>query len=220
MKNSTPRFASIFPAHPAAAAILCYVTDRSAFSRKRFLHCVRAVLESGVEFVQIREKFTPTNELMDLCREVMQLPRQRLQKIIMNDRLDIALAFGLDGVHLGGNSFPVLEVRRNTPKTFIIGVSIHHWKEAVMAEREGANYAVFGPIYPTPSKLGYGPPQGIEKLREVVQMVSIPILAIGGISLGNYRECLNAGAAGIAAISLFQDSRTVKRVVEKIRTGK
>jgi thiamine-phosphate pyrophosphorylase len=173
-----------------------------------------------VEFVQIREKFTPTNELMDLCREVMQLPRQRLQKIIMNDRLDIALAFGLDGVHLGGNSFPVLEVRRNTPKTFIIGVSIHHWKEAVMAEREGANYAVFGPIYPTPSKLGYGPPQGIEKLREVVQMVSIPILAIGGISLGNYRECLNAGAAGIAAISLFQDSRTVKRVVEKIRTGK
>jgi len=134
--------------------------------------------------------------------------------------LDIALACGFDGVHLGGTSFPVGVVRKRVPAGFIVGASVHHLDEAVTAEREGANYVVFGPVFATPSKLKYGPAQGIKKLHAVTSLLSIPVLAIGGISLANFQECLKAGAAGIAAISLFQTCRSVREVISQLRTGK
>lgn len=170
--------------------------------------------------MQLREKGTPTSELIEIAEKVVQLPHESHQKMILNDRLDVALACGFDGVHLGGTSFPVGAVRGRVPAGFIVGASIHHLDEAVTAEREGANYVIFGPIFATPSKLKYGPPQGVQRLHAVASLLSIPVLAIGGISLANYQDCLKAGAEGIAAISLFQSSRSIRKVVSRLRVAK
>jgi thiamine-phosphate pyrophosphorylase len=202
-----------FSSHP----ILCYVTDRSSLGEGQLLSRVREALETGVDWVQLREKGTPTNDLIQIAEKVVQLPHESHQKMILNDRLDIALACGFDGVHLGGTSFPVEVVRKRTPAGFIVGASVHHLDEAVTAQREGANYVIFGPVFATPSKLKYGPAQGIQKLHAVTSRLSIPVLAIGGISLTNYQECLKGGAAGIAAISLFQTSRSVRKVLSQLR---
>ena len=220
LRNKTPhrtlsrRFGS--SSHP----ILCYVTDRPTLGKGRLLNLVREALEAELDWIQLREKGTPTNELIQIAEKVVRLPRESHQKLILNDRLDIALACGFDGVHLGGTSFPVGVVRKRVPAGFIVGASVHHLDEAVTAEREGANYVVFGPVFATPSKLKYGPAQGIKKLHAVTSLLSIPVLAIGGISLANFQECLKAGAAGIAAISLFQTCRSVREVISQLRTGK
>lgn len=169
--------------------------------------------------MQLREKETPTTELIQIAEKVVQLPRESHQRVILNDRLDIALACGFDGIHLGGTSFPVGVVRRRAPAGFIVGASVHQLEEAVAAERAGANYVIFGPVFPTPSKLKYGPAQGIQRLHAVASSLSIPVLAIGGISLANCQECLKAGAAGIAAISLFQTSRSVRGVLSQLRVA-
>jgi thiamine-phosphate pyrophosphorylase len=195
------------------------VTDRSTLGERRLLERIRQGLESGVDWIQVREKQTPTDELLRLAEKVLQLPRRNHQKIILNDRLDLALACGFDGIHLGGTSFPVGVVRKKVPAGFLVGASVHHVDEAVVAQREGADYVLFGPVFPTPSKMKYGPAQGTLRLHAVVVRLSIPVLAIGGISLANYHQCLEAGAAGISAISLFQNSRSLKGVVMKIRSG-
>lgn len=196
------------------------MTDRSPLGEKRLLGRIRQALQSGVDWIQLREKQTPTNELLRLAERVLQLPRKNHQKIILNDRLDLALTCGFDGVHLGGTSFPAGIVRKNVPAGFIVGVSVHHVDDAVIAEHEGVDYVLFGPVFPTPSKMKFGPAQGVQKLQAVVLKLSIPVLAIGGISLANYQQCLEAGAAGIAAISLFQNSRSIKEVIMKIRSAK
>ncbi len=170
-----------------------------------------------MDLIQLREKTAPTDELIRLSEQILAFPRRREQKIVINDRLDIALACGFDGVHLSGTSFPLVTVRRRVPKDFIIGVSTHHLSEAMAAERAGADYVIFGPIFPTPSKMKYGPPEGVERLAEVTQALSIPVLAIGGISLDNFRECLDVGAAGIAAISLFQKTPNIRSIVSRLR---
>jgi thiamine-phosphate pyrophosphorylase len=129
-------------------------------------------------------------------------------RVFMNDRLDVALAAGAAGVHLGEKSLPleaVIEWRRSTGRSdFQVGVSCHSLESARAAELGGADYIFFGPVYATPSKAAYGAPQGIERLREVCRSVEIPVLAIGGINLENAGACLDAGAAGIAAIRMFQ----------------
>jgi thiamine-phosphate pyrophosphorylase len=129
-------------------------------------------------------------------------------RVYVNDRLDVALATGAAGVHLGEKSLPlgaVIEWRRSTGRSdFQVGVSCHSLESARAAEQGGADYIFFGPVYATPSKAAYGAPQGIERLREVCRSVEIPVLAIGGINLENAGACLEAGAAGIAAIRMFQ----------------
>lgn len=124
--------------------------------------------------------------------------------MLVNDRLDVALATGADGVHLRTTSLPVSEVRR-TFANFLIGVSTHSLAEARAAEEGGADFIVCGPVYETPSKREFGPPLCLEKLAEVCRAVTIPVLALGGIKGSNFRRALDAGAAGIAGIGLFQN---------------
>ncbi len=165
----------------------------------------------------------PTRKLLALTKEAISA-RDGEARILVNDRLDVALAAGAAGVHLGGASLPAREAVRwlragNAPAEFLIGVSCHSVEEAREAEDAGASYVFFGPVFDTPAKKSYGPPQGITRLAEVCSGVRIPVIAIGGVNEENRTECVGAGAAGIAAIRMFQESRdpeTLKRAAARL----
>jgi len=144
-------------------------------------------------------------------------PLQAHPYVLVNDRLDVALATGAAGVHLGSHSMPVAVVRQSAPHPLVVGASSHSLDEALAAESGGADYLVLGPIFETPSKLAYGPPLGLEKLRDVTSRVRIPVLALGGITLERVRPCLEAGAAGIAGIRIFQDCLSVQERLRELR---
>jgi thiamine-phosphate diphosphorylase len=206
--------------------LVCYVTDRRAFrleesqAAERILRTSARAADAGADAVQLREKDLSGRALFELT--VAALARAGNAKIIVNDRLDAALAAGAAGVHLGGESLPVAEVVQfraagRAPAGLLIGRSCHSVEEALQAERDGADYVFFGAVFATPSKAGFGPPQGIDALAAVCRRVQIPVLAIGGITLENASACTAAGAAGVAAIRLFQDSEDVAAVVRRLK---
>ncbi len=210
--------------------IVCYVTGRKALGAADFvenlLAKIRAAMAAGVDWVQIREGDMPARELLALVKAAIG-GREGKARILVNDRLDVALAAGAAGVHLGGASVPARDVvswlrKGNAPAEFLIGVSCHSLEEAREAEDAGASYVFFGPIFETPSKKSYGPPQGIARLTRVCSGVRIPVIAIGGVNDENATECLRAGAAGIAAIRMFQESReteVLKRAIARLHGG-
>ena len=213
--------------HTHLKPILCYVTDRRAFpgeAEARLLKKIAAATHAGVDWVQLREKDLPGRALSRIARAAVEAAGPG-SRIFINDRLDVALAAGAAGVHLGGESLPVQEVASwpaiklggTAPAGFLIGRSCHSTTEAIAAERDGADYIFFGPVFSTPSKQSYGPAQGTGLLAEVCRAVEVPVLAIGGLTLDNAAECLAAGAAGIAAIRLFQDAEDVSDVVSALR---
>ncbi len=205
-----------------ARPILCYVTGRSELPPEKngdLFPSIAAAVSAGIDWIQIREKDLPTRGLLDLARKSVSLAAGTNTKILINDRLDVALASGAAGVHLGGQSAPVAEVVRwcrsgHAPDGFLVGASCHQLPEALAAERDGADYLFFGPVFDTPSKRAFGPPQGIGRLSDVCRAVRLIVLAIGGITLGNATDCLSAGARGIAAIRLFQRAGNLSPIVD------
>lgn len=195
--------------------LLCYVTNRKLLGpsdqENALLQSMKRAGAAGVNWIQVREKDMPARELIDLARRATaDVPRTT--KIIVNDRLDVAIAAGAAGVHLGAASIPIADAVRwcragNAPKDFLIGFSCHSLQEATAAGLAGASYVFFGPVYNTPSKIEFGPPQGLKRLAEVCRGLKIPVLAIGGINEDNAAECLQAGASGVAAIRLFQEAK-------------
>lgn len=217
---------------PLARPIVCYVTDRkslgSGASPESLLVKIRAAIAAGADWVQVREKDLASRELIGLARHAVAAANSAAgrerggeARVIVNDRLDVALAAGAAGVHLGGESVPAREVVRwcrngNAPAAFLVGVSCHSFDEVREAEGAGASYVFFGPIFETPSKRPFGPPQGIEGLAEVCRSARLPVIAIGGVNEENGAECLRAGAAGVAAIRLFQEPRDAASLAERI----
>jgi thiamine-phosphate pyrophosphorylase len=208
--------------------LLCYVTDRHALAEPSTLaEHVALAIAAGIDWIQIREKDLPARELVTLTCAAVKVAASGTHtrtQIIVNDRLDVALASGADGVHLGESSLPVAAVhawRRETrAQRFMIGASCHSIDAARAAERDGADYVIFGPIYSTPSKLKFGAPQGINRLAEVSRAVRIPVLAIGGITAENAAECVAAGASGVAAIRIFSDARDLAALVGRLRSAR
>jgi thiamine-phosphate pyrophosphorylase len=243
---------------PNQPPILCYVTDRRALTNRAkesadqcaaLSRRIALALRAGVDWIQIREKDLPANELLGLARfavnglasnkvasnkvvpnevppnEVAPDNARHRGSILINDRLDVALAAGARGVHLGEQSLPVAVVHAARvsgilPKDFQIGASCHSLDAARAAERDGADYVFFGPVFATPSKAAFGAPQGIDKLAEISETLAIPVLAIGGVNEENAAECFAAGAAGVAAIRMFQESEDLPALVARLRGKK
>jgi thiamine-phosphate pyrophosphorylase len=226
--------------------LLCYVTDRRSLggaepgeTRKALLQKIATAAAAGVDWIQIREKDLSGKECSSLTREALKLAANSARnaaartansaasatarpRIIVNDRLDVALAAQADGVHLGEKSLPPEEARRlvnsvRREKDFLIGVSCHSLAAARAAERDGADYLFFGPVFATPSKAAYSAPQGLDRLAEACRAVGVPALAIGGITWENAASCLSAGASGIAAIRLFQEAPDMTAIVQSLR---
>lgn len=219
--------ADVPQARSTSSTILCYVTDRHTLADPAALipQIARAAA-AGVDWIQIREKDLGTRELLDVVSAAMSTVGEAFgarARIIVNDRLDVALAARAAGVHLGEYSMPVAAVSRwredgTAPKEFLIGASCHSLESALAAERDGADYIFFGPVFATPSKAAFGAPQGLGRLAEVCSEVRIPVLAIGGITAENARDCVSAGAAGIAAIHMFHQVRDLPALVSHIRS--
>jgi len=166
--------------------------------------------------IQIREKDLEARPLLALVEAAVARARGTATRILVNDRLDVAVAARADGVHLPAHGLPVAEVRRAYPK-MLIGASCHDLDELHAAEAGGADFAVFGPVFAPLSKASERPPLGVEKLVEAARAVKIPVLALGGITVENAAECLRAGAAGVAAITLFQKSADPRATVSQLR---
>ena len=185
-------------------------SDSDRLRARSLRDSIRRAAAAGTDWIQIREKDLDGRSLVELARFAVAETRATATRVLVNDRLDVALAANAAGVHLGEKSLPlevVAEWRRSSwRRDFLIGVSCHSLESARAAMRGGADYIFFGPVFATPSKAAFGAPQGIELLRQVCASVEIPVLAIGGVNLENARECIAAGAAGVAAIRLFQDA--------------
>jgi thiamine-phosphate pyrophosphorylase len=196
---------------------LCYITDRNALGPRPLLPLIREAVEAGIELIQIREKDLPTRALLQFVESAVVFAQGSGTRLVVNDRLDVALAAGAEGVHLGTQSLPAPAVRKTAPEGFLMGVSCHSREDVLTAEAAGADYVVLGPIFETPSKIAYGPPLGLDTLRQTAGVARIPILALGGIGIERARECIEAGAAGIAGIRIFQDALSLAARAREIR---
>jgi len=180
---------------------LTLVTDRTQTRGRELVSVVGDCLAAGLPAVQVREKDLSAAELAVLCRRIRGLTQDTRALLIVNDRVDVALAVGAEGVQRTATSLTVEDIRALADKRLRIGASIHSLPDALQAELEGADWLVFGPVYDTPSKRMYGPPQGLDKLARVAAAVRIPVVAIGGVTPERVREVRRAGARGVAVVS-------------------
>jgi thiamine-phosphate pyrophosphorylase len=173
-------------------------------------------LRGGVQAVQLREKDLAAGQLFKLAFELRQLTRDYGASLLINDRIDVALASDADGVHLGKASLPVAEARRILGDDRLIGYSAHSVEDALQAQRAGADFVTLGPVYLTPSKAQYGEPLGVNVLSEAARLVSIPVFALGGIKLSTVNEVLSAGSHGVALISAVMAAPNVMLETESL----
>lgn len=179
---------------------LLLVTDRTQTGGRFLPSLLRQAVEAGLPAIQLRERDLPTRELLQLAREIHAITKPCGVPLIINDRVDLMLALDLPGVHLRSNSLPISAVRRMIGRDRLIGVSTHSLAEVYDANRDGADYVVFGPIFDTPSKRPFGSPFGLEKLAEVCRASAVPVFAIGGITAASVADVRRAGAHGVAVI--------------------
>jgi thiamine-phosphate pyrophosphorylase len=173
-----------------------------------------------IDLVQIREKNLSAGVLYQLSKSAAVITRGSATKLLVNDRSDVALAAGADGVHLTTRSLRADAVRRTFGAEVLIGVSTHSLTEADAARRNGADFAVFGPVFETRSKsqAEYGAPVGLSSLAQVAsELAPFPVLALGGVEVNRVADCVEAGAAGVAAISMFGDPQRLDEIAINIR---
>jgi len=202
---------------------LYLVTDRKQ-TAKPLLDVIREASEASGLAIQFREKDLSMREQLEMALEIRKITKQFAVPLFINDRVDLCLAIDADGVHLPATGLPITVARKMLGKQKGIGVSCHSLEDVLRAESEGADFALLGPIYDTPSKRAYGPPLEIDYFREVKQTTSIPLFAIGGIKEETLKEVIEAGANGVAMISpimkaknVAEQCRTILEAIDKIK---
>jgi thiamine-phosphate pyrophosphorylase len=192
------------------------ITDRKQTGDIVLTDVIEEALKGGIRAIQLREKDLSSRELYELAFELRKLTNRYDAKLLINDRIDIALAVDADGVHLGLNSMPLHRVRRIVGSNKLIGLSCHNQVNAIMAQENGADFITFGPVYYTASKAQYGKPVGVEKLEIISHLLEIPVLALGGIKKGNIHEVMAAGASGISVVSAVIANDNPRRAAEEM----
>ena len=177
---------------------------------------ITALSAAGVKAIQLREKKLQAGDLLLIAKTAISKIGNSDTKLIVNERLDIAILSGTAGIHSASNGIDNLYIRKFAPG-LISGKSVHSAKEAVKAEKDGYSYILFGPVFRTPAKVKYGKPQGLKKLGEVCSSVKIPVFAVGGINPQRIKKCINAGAYGVAAIREFAGTKNIKKAVKEFR---
>jgi thiamine-phosphate pyrophosphorylase len=197
---------------------LMLVTDRRRSTRP-ITETVRMALAGGVDAVQLRERDMSARALYDLALKLRAITREAGAALIVNQRLDVALAVGADGVHLGWRSLNPADVRKLAGEKFLIGISCHDGPQIHSAEETPANYALLGPVFHTPSKEGLVYTIGLRPLKNLVSAAKIPILAVGGITPENAAQVMQTGVAGLAAISALIDPEDPAAVARAFRAA-
>lgn len=193
------------------------ITDRRVAGQRPILDVVRAALRGGASAVQLREKAATTREMIELGQALHAITQAAGVPLILNDRVDVALAVDAEGIHVGQDDIPAALARRLIGPDRILGVSAGTVAEAQQAEQAGADYLGVGDVYGTPTKPDAGTPIGVEGLTKILRAASIPVLAIGGITPENAGAIIEAGAAGVAVISAIVGAPKPEAAARRLR---
>lgn len=197
---------------------LYVITDEVLSGGLPHVEIARRAVEGGADVIQLRDKTLGSRELTRIGREIAAITKPAGVLLIVNDRLDVALACGADGVHLGQEDIGPGIARQLVPPGFIIGVSVGSVEEARQAEADGADYVALSPTFATASKANAGPGHGLEQLRKIRNTVRIPVIAIGGIGPGNVEDVIRAGTDGIAVISAVVSAPDISRAARTLKS--
>ncbi|TMQ29660.1 MAG: thiamine phosphate synthase [Nitrospirae bacterium] len=201
---------------PQLESRLFLVTDRHQTKGRPLVPLLQRVLTAAAPAIQLRERDLSARELVTLAVGVQAVTASRRSQLLINDRIDVALALEGVGVHLRSNSLPVSVARQVLGTQRLLGISVHAVEEAVQVESQGADYIVLGPIYETPSKQMFGPPLGIHTLERACRLVRLPIIGIGGVTAARAREMRRAGAFGVAVITAVLGAADVESATREL----
>lgn len=201
---------------PQLESRLFLVTDRHQTKGRPLVPLLQRVLTAAAPAIQLRERDLSARELVTLALELQAVTASRRSQLLINDRIDVALALEGVGVHLRNNSLPVSVARQVLGTQRLLGISVHAVEEAVQVESQGADYIVLGPIYETPSKQMFGPPLGIHTLERACRQVRLPIIGIGGVTAARAREMRRAGAFGVAVITAVLGAADVESATREL----
>jgi len=195
---------------------LCFIADSEAAAGRDILCLIGEAVKGGATLIQLRGKIWNTREFLDISFKVREMLEAKNVPLIINDRVDIALACGAAGVHLGQEDLPLPYARKILGRNRLIGISVNTPEEAIAAEKKGADYVGAGPVFHTSSKADLQPLLGLEGLKKIRAKVKIPILAIGGIKAGNAAKVISAGADGVAVISAIGVSKNPREAATEL----
>jgi thiamine-phosphate pyrophosphorylase len=203
---------------------LYVITDPTVSRGRSHVEVARAALDGGADAVQIRDKSSTAYNLSCVAVEIQPIARKFGAALVVNDRVDVALVSGADGVHVGQDDLPAREARKLLPRPRILGVSVSTREEARRAQKDGADYLGVGPVFATSTKPDAGEPLGLERLAEIAASVTLPVVAIGGITVANVARVFEAGARGAAVVTAVVSAediagatRELKRVIVRVR---
>ena len=197
---------------------LYIITDEAIAGGLTHAEIAERAIAGGADVIQLRDKVCGSRKLCQIGRALRTITMKTGTLFIVNDRLDVALACEADGVHLGQDDIRADVARQIAPPGFIIGVSVGTIDEAIRAEQDGADYLALSPVFSTASKNDAGPGRGLIVLREIRRSVSVPVIAIGGITMDNVREVITAGADGVAVISVVVGSKNITAAAQELST--
>jgi len=196
---------------------ICIITDTQVQKKYSHIEIAKLAIKGGADIIQLRDKFLSTSELIDTAKKISLLCKKSNVIFLVNDRVDVALVSGADGVHLGQEDIPIKDARKLLGKNKIIGGTAHNMREALACEKAGADYIGYGHIYPTASKHKPDKPKGTAKLKEIVNRIKIPVIAIGGITQENLSDVVKTGVHGAAFIGSVLKSKDPVKTIKEIR---